>query len=194
MYLTHVHRWKLAVNRLFHNVNKKAQLTETPGSPATKGALSKTMSFGVLSRFILLLAMAVVPVAGQATSQSWHPANALKREKGVKPILVRTEQLSKNKHLLSYSLPDAELTKLTSKQLSALATPHATDEIQQITLSNAPLTMNEGEPRLPVVPCQFVIPAGQVIEKIDIIRKGAVNVPGKHTIEHGPAFVQLKPG
>lgn len=110
-------------------------------------------------------------------------ANALMDVPGKKPVMVEVDQSNPDKVILRYRVPEAEIVALTEK--------YDNTQLKRITLGNAPLAGNEGEPVLPVIPAQFVVPAGKSIASINIQRNRKKTLPGKHFIEFGKAPIPL---
>lgn len=110
-------------------------------------------------------------------------ANALMDVPGKKPVMVEVDQSNPDKVILRYRVPEAEIVALTEK--------YDNTQLKRITLGNAPLAGNEGEPVLPVIPAQFVVPAGKSIASINIQRNRKKTLPGKHLIEFGKAPIPL---
>ena len=118
-----------------------------------------------------------------ADSNAAKPAAALPQKKGTKSIMVNVYRYTDDVISMDYILPEPEVTVLDE-------TVGGTNQ-ERVTIGNAILQENEGEPVLPVVPSQFIIPPGKTIDKIKVIRGKAVKLAGKHMIEHGRAPIPL---
>jgi len=110
-------------------------------------------------------------------------ANALMDVPGKKPVMVAVDQTNPDKIILNYKVPEAEIVALTEK--------YDNTQLKRITLGNAPLAGNEGEPVLPVIPAQFIVPAGKSISSINIQRNSKKVLPGRHFVEFGKASIPL---
>ncbi|MGL1934416.1 MAG: C25 family cysteine peptidase [Fibrobacterales bacterium] len=127
--------------------------------------------------------VAFSPLSANTANDTWHPTHALKEKKGETSILVKRESAKTENLKLRYSTPDLKVFSLEA--------PLSGEATKRLILGNAPLTSEEGEPKLPTIPFQFIIPEGETLEKIEIIRGGKVVVPGSHVIEHGETAVPL---
>lgn len=110
-------------------------------------------------------------------------ANALMDVPGKKPVMVEVDESNSEKIVLKYKVPEAEIVSLTEKFDNV--------QLKRILMGNAPLAGNEGEPVLPVIPAQFIIPAGKSIASIEIQRNKNITLSGKHFIEFGKAPMPL---
>ncbi|MGL1937373.1 MAG: C25 family cysteine peptidase [Fibrobacterales bacterium] len=127
--------------------------------------------------------IALSPLSAKTANDTWHPSHALKEKKGETSILVKRESAKTENLKLRYATPDLKLISL-EKTLSG-------ETKKSLILGNTPLTSEEGEPKLPTIPVQFIIPEGETLEKIQVTRNGKVVVPGSHVIEHGEAAIPL---
>jgi subtilisin family serine protease len=130
-----------------------------------------------------LVLCSILSFSASIEADKLKKANALMDVPGKKPVMVTVDQSNPDKVILNYKVPEAEIIALTEK--------YDNTELKRITLGNAPLAGNEGEPVLPVIPAQFVVPAGKSIASINIQRNRKKVLPGRHFIEFGKAPIPL---
>ena len=115
-----------------------------------------------------------------ASASQWRDAAGLERKKGRKSITVKTVESSKDKSVFVYSVSDPRIEQTSKKG-------------ERFTLGNALQKAEEGEPVLPVIPVNFVIPAGRKIDKISAKGLKETIMPGEHYIEFGGTIYPLIP-
>lgn len=130
-----------------------------------------------------LILWSVLSFSASIEADKLKKANALMDVPGKKPVMVEVDQSSPDKITLRYKVPEAEIVALSEK--------YDNTQLKRVTLGNAPLISNEGEPVLPVIPAQFIVPAGKSIASINIQREGKKVLSGKHFIEFGKAPIPL---
>lgn len=130
-----------------------------------------------------LILCSILSFTASIEADKLKKANALMDVPGKKPVMVEVDQPSPDKIILRYRVPEAEIVTLSEK--------YDNTQLKRINLGNAPLAGNEGEPVLPVIPAQFVVPAGKSIASIDIQRNRKKALSGRHFIEFGKAPVPL---
>lgn len=130
-----------------------------------------------------LVLCSILSFSASIEADKLKKANALMDVPGKKPVMVAVDQSDPDKVILNYKVPEAEIVALTEK--------YDNTELKRITLGNAPLAGNEGEPVLPVIPAQFIVPAGKSIASINIQRNRKKVLPGRHFIEFGKAPIPL---
>jgi hypothetical protein len=137
-----------------------------------------TTMVGVLLLSCLLFA--------QNKAGRWQAARALPQAAGSEPVMVQVAPAEKGTLTFHYSFPDVK-TRL-SDSLSNVG------GYERILMGNAPLSAKEGEPRLPVVPCQFIVPQGRCVDAVVVTVGRQVLLAGKHVVEYGEALTPLLPG
>ncbi|MBN1758625.1 MAG: choice-of-anchor D domain-containing protein, partial [Chitinispirillaceae bacterium] len=122
-------------------------------------------------------------VAAQTTSSSWRTAAALPAVKGKKNVEARILQTDRKLLTIRYRIPELSLSEVLQNDTN--------EQRSRIELGNAPRTGKTGEPVLPVVPVQFIIPPGQEIAEVSVtpLRKNSTSLP--HPVEYGIAPVPL---
>jgi len=131
----------------------------------------------------VLILFSILSFSVSIRADKLKKANALMDVPGKKPVMVEVDQSRPDKIVLRYKAPEAEIVALTEK--------YDNTELKRINLGNAPLAGNEGEPVLPVIPAQFVVPAGKSIASINIQRNRKKTLSGKYFIEFGKAPIPL---
>ncbi len=113
-----------------------------------------------------------------AQQSSWRLARGFTHGAGDDSIKV-CRKSSRNMMLsFEYSLPPVKVkTNL--------------DQSERLKLGSAPQRIRPGEPVVPVIPVQVVLPAGKGIGKIELKTGTPVELPGKHRIEHGQKPIPL---
>ncbi len=139
--------------------------------------------FSKLGWMFMSCLVAFSPLSANTANDTWHPTRALKEKKGETSILVKRESKKSENLKLRYSTPDLKVISLEA--------PLSGEVTKSLILGNAPLTSEVGEPKLPTIPVQFIIPEGETLEKVKVTRKGKVVVPGSHVIEHGEEATPL---
>ena len=116
----------------------------------------------------------------------WQTARALPQKKGVEPIMVQVVTEGKTTLTFHYTSPDAKLIQTDSR-----AKPGGDERVM---LGNAPLSAAEGEPRLPVIPCEFILPQGRTLDAVEITACQKAPLSGKHSVEFAEAPTPLISG
>lgn len=133
-----------------------------------------------LQKSCLVLCLGILTGPVQA---KFNKANAIMDIPGKKPVLVEVNETNPTQLILKYSIPDAELITLSER--------HEGKPLTRLHLGNAPLIGDESKPVLPVIPAQFIVPAGKTIASINIRRSKKVILDGNHLIEFGKAKIPL---
>ncbi len=142
-------------------------------------------------RFSLIVVGAVaLVVAGivtaQISSDSWKSAAALPQAKSGQPIMVKVSPEGNRGLTLRYRVPELIMSEIVQDSAYGKRT--------RLQLGNAPLRGNEGEPVLPVIPVQFIIPFGREIDEISVVGEKRIAIQLKSPLEYGSAPVALIPG
>jgi subtilisin family serine protease len=142
---------------------------------------------------MILLASAVLFVCGivtmlhaQKPHSTFRRAAALPAKVSAEPIMVEVANPSGSAITFTYSLPDAKI-KATGVQYEGV-------KLSEVDVGNALQSSNEGEPVLPVVPVQVVIPNGFSLENFKVVATKVKEVSGTYRIRHGEAKIPLVPG
>lgn len=143
--------------------------------------VSMNRKYFLRSVFFLYSILLSLPVT--VNSYGLKKSNALMDIPGKQPVMVEVNQKDQNCLILKYYVPQADIITLNETYNDI--------QLKRIQLGNAPLAGNEGEPVLPVIPAQFIIPAGKTISSINIQRNKQIILPGKHFIEFGKASIPL---
>ncbi|HEX2955370.1 MAG TPA: S8 family serine peptidase, partial [Chitinispirillaceae bacterium] len=131
-----------------------------------------------------VMVFAVLAIFSGSSHAKFKKAEALMNVPGKKPVLVEVSNPGSTEHLVfNYKIPEAELITLKEKFNDV--------QVKRIYLGNAPLSGDEGKPVLPVIPAQFIIPAGKAIASIEILRNQKTTLLGKNFVEFGKAKVPL---
>jgi subtilisin family serine protease len=113
----------------------------------------------------------------------YKKAEALMDVPGKKTVMVETGTTSTGQLIFNYKIPDPDLETLREK--------FEGETVKRLYLGNAPLSGDEGKPVLPVVPAQFIIPAGKTIASIEVKRNQKKSLSGKNFVEFGKAKMPL---
>jgi subtilisin family serine protease len=130
--------------------------------------------------------LAVLSLFTGVSYAKYKKAEALMDVPGKKPVMVEVGTAGTGQLTFNYKIPDADLVTLKEK--------YEGESLKRLYLGNAPLTGDEGEPVLPVVPAQFIIPAGKTIASIEIQRNQKTTLWGKNFVEFGKAKIPLIKG
>ncbi|MBN1601842.1 MAG: choice-of-anchor D domain-containing protein [Chitinispirillaceae bacterium] len=141
----------------------------------------------LLSAGIAIMVCGTVSLHAQNPHGNSHRAAALPLKKDTEPVMVQvTSPAGAASINLTYTLPEAGV-KPTGSRLG-------TTELYEVAVGNAFQKGNEGEPVLPVIPVQVVIPAGYSFDKAVVLDSKRKQIKGTHRIRHGQANVPLIPG
>ncbi|MGA1868911.1 MAG: C25 family cysteine peptidase, partial [bacterium] len=141
----------------------------------------RCITLAILFMLFVVLSSSVMSISRAA---GMKPANALAPIKGRDSVMVEVDSQGGVIFLL-YSLP--------APMLKELDEAFNGKKMKRIILGNAPNRANEGEPVLPVVPSQVIIPYGMTISKIDVKMGKKIALSGEHFIEYGKPVYPLIP-
>jgi hypothetical protein len=123
--------------------------------------------------------IAFVPLALSA-QETWSAARGFSQPEKTGQVKVRKIASTATTLKFEYSLPSA-----TIKNGSSLSSA------SRIMLGNAPQRQRVGEPVIPVIPVQIVLPAGTTLEKAVVTTDNSEGFSGSYRIEHGQKPVPL---
>jgi hypothetical protein len=128
---------------------------------------------------VLAVGVCTASIAGAG---EWRAAAAPSGDKKGKDIVRVRGVASKEADTieLEYAMPALKAAKVKAET--------------HLVLGNAPQVGDPGKPVLPVVPCYVVIPQGQVVARVQVVRGKKVDLPGTHVIRHGQKPIPLLPG
>jgi subtilisin family serine protease len=129
------------------------------------------------------MALAILAIFSGSSHAKYKKTEALMDVPGKKPVMVEVNTTGSDQLEFNYKIPDVDLVTLKEK--------FDGESVKRLYLGNAPLTGDEGKPVLPVIPAQFIIPAGKIIASVDIERNQKTILGGKNFIEFGKAKVPL---
>lgn len=135
------------------------------------------------SKVVFLTVISLFTGVSQA---KYKKAEALMDVPGKKPVMVEVGTTGTGQLTFNYKIPDADLVTLNEK--------YEGQSVKRLYLGNAPLTGDEGKPVLPVVPAQFIVPAGKTIASIEIQRNQKTTLWGHNFVEFGKAKIPLIKG
>ena len=135
--------------------------------------------------FFALLMVSVPTVRAQAQN-GWRTVGSLRDAGGSDTVRVRVDRAERQVLELTYSMPGLKSAK-TGRRASGR-------EQERVLLGNAPRTGRAGEPLLPVVPANILLPKGYTVDTIRVVPRGKTKLPGTHFVEHGEKPFPLIPG
>jgi hypothetical protein len=135
----------------------------------------KRISAGAATGLIIML----IPLALSA-QQTWRAARGFSQPEKTGQVKVRKTASTATSLTFEYSLPSASF-KNGSTITSA----------GQIEVGSTPQRQRAGEPNIPVIPVQVVLPAGTTLEKAVVTTDNSEEIAGSHRIEHGQKPVPL---
>ncbi|MBN1602366.1 MAG: S8 family serine peptidase [Chitinispirillaceae bacterium] len=130
--------------------------------------------------------LAVLSLFTGISQAKYKKAEAMMDVPGKKPVMVEVGTTGTGQLTFNYKIPDADLVTLKEK--------YGGENVKRLYLGNAPLTGDEGKPVLPVVPAQFIVPAGKTIASIEIQRNQKTTLWGNNFVEFGKAKIPLIKG
>jgi hypothetical protein len=134
----------------------------------------------------ILVCGVAVSLQAQKSHGNYRRAAALPQKANAEPIMVEVANTAGSVIGLTYSLPDAGI-KATGAQYGGA-------NLSEVDVGNALQSGNEGEPVLPVIPVQVVIPAGYSLENVRVVATKTQEMKGTYRIRHGEAKIPLVPG
>jgi subtilisin family serine protease len=126
---------------------------------------------------------AILALFSGTSHAKYKKAEALMDVPGKKPVMVEVNTTGSEQLVFNYKIPEADLVTLKEK--------FDGESVKRLYLGNAPLTNDEGKPVLPVIPAQFIIPAGKTIASVQIERNEKTILWGKNFVEFGKAKIPL---
>ena len=125
--------------------------------------------------------------SSQAAPQNgWRMAAALRDTPGRETVNVRVDRAETQALELTYAIPELQSEK-TGDKING-------QEQERLLLGNAPRTGHCGEPVLPTVPAQILLPAGFTAENIQVTGLDRQVLSGAHLVEYGQRPIPLIPG
>ncbi|MBN1578830.1 MAG: choice-of-anchor D domain-containing protein [Chitinispirillaceae bacterium] len=125
--------------------------------------------------------IALVPLTLFA-QQPWRMARGFTQQAGDDSIKVRKVSSGTTTLSFEYSLP---ALKVKSGAAAAAG------KTERLELGSAPQRSRPGEPVMPVIPVQIVLPAGMTLDHVALQTGTPVEIPGSHRIEHGQKPIPL---
>lgn len=125
------------------------------------------------------LIVALIPLALSA-QETWSAARGFSQPEKTGQVKVRKVASTATTLKFEYSLPSASI-----KNGSALSSA------SRIALGNTPQRQRVGEPNVPVIPVQVILPAGTTLEKAVVTTDNSEEIQGSYRIEHGQKPVPL---
>ncbi|HEX2957469.1 MAG TPA: C25 family cysteine peptidase, partial [Chitinispirillaceae bacterium] len=141
----------------------------------------------IMSAAVVVVVCGSVSLHAQNPQGNSHRAAALPFSENTKPVMVEVTNPAGTESIkLTYTLPEADI-KSTGSRLE-------NTELYEVSVGNTFQKGNEGEPVLPVIPVQVIIPAGHSFDKVVILDSKSNKLSGSHRIRHGQANIPLIPG
>lgn len=130
-----------------------------------------------------VMLFAILALFSGTSHAKYKKADALMDVPGKKPVMVEVTTTGSEQLVFNYKIPEADLVTLKEK--------FDGESVKRLYLGNAPLTGDEGKPVLPVIPSQFIIPAGKTIASVEIERNEKTTLWGNNFVEFGKAKIPL---
>ena len=133
---------------------------------------------------IALFTVLSMGTTGNAQNGNWKAAAALPAamEKSQR-ILANVHQRAGNSLTIQYRVPEVVIDEIRQGESGEART--------RINLGNAPLAGIAGEPVLPVIPVQFIIPPGRTIKDVTVVPQLVTKAVLPHPVEYGATAVPL---
>ncbi|MBN1981535.1 MAG: hypothetical protein JW795_08395, partial [Chitinivibrionales bacterium] len=129
--------------------------------------LLKIIPFAVTSIFLL----------SSSAQQVWKPAAGLLQD-GDKKVMVSVIQNRTDEIVLQYAMPEPTFTPFEFQRVNGVATTYC-------AMGNAQEVTKEGEPIVPLVVCNAILPAGKTVKDISVELDDIVTVPQPITLSYG---------